>query len=79
MQTITSRKIRQVLRSQLNLRPVATGKNTGHEIWEDVRGRTCKPVLRHKEIPYAILYSLGLEMENKGICTRRAFLQMITA
>jgi hypothetical protein len=74
MKTVPATVVREVLRQQLGLRPVARGNATGHEVWGDQHGRTCRPVLRKKAVPYAALFSLGKELENQGIVSRRAFL-----
>jgi hypothetical protein len=73
--TIPSSKVKQVLTS-LGLKPVK-GKSGGHDIWADLKGRTCRPVLRKKEISLGILYSLGYELENKGIMPRKAFISAL--
>lgn len=74
MKTIPARRIREVLRSVFGLRPAPQGDGTGHEVWRDATGRCCRPVLRKCDVAYAIAFSLGSEMEAKGIATRRAFL-----
>lgn len=77
MKGIAARKVRDVLRRQYGLRPLKRGKATGHEIWMDYRGRICHPMLRQKDVPYAALYSLGTELESKGIALRQVFLAML--
>jgi hypothetical protein len=77
MRTISSRKIRQVLRENFNLRPHSRGNGTGHDVWIDLNGRTCKPLLRKKSVSVADLFSLGLEMESKGITNRRMFMRAV--
>lgn len=74
MKAIQSKEVQNVLRKRFGLIPLAQGNATGHEIWVDRYGRSCRPVLRKKDVPYAVLYSLSLELEAKGICTRRNFL-----
>jgi hypothetical protein len=69
MKVVSTRKVRQVLREKFNLRPRARMDGTGHETWECPNtGRTCRPVLRKKDVGVAVLYSLGLEMMSKGLC-----------
>jgi hypothetical protein len=77
MKTIDTRRIRKVLRETFNLRPRSQGNGTGHEVWVDSDGRTCKPLLRKKSISVADLFSLGLEMESKGIADRRVFMRAV--
>jgi len=72
MKAIETKKVRQVLKD-LGFKPVP-GKANGHALWQDSWGRCCRPVLRSKEIGYAVAFSLGLELENKGICNRQQFL-----
>ena len=75
MKQVSARAVRDGLRN-LGLRPVNRGDGTGHEIWSDRKGRTCRPVLRKRVVAFGVLYSLGLEMQSKGICTRREFMRM---
>ena len=49
----------------------------GHEIWRDDCGRTCKPVFRKSTMNMAALYSLGNELEVKGVCSRKAFIDEV--
>ena len=77
MKGVAARKVRDVLRRQCGLRPLKRGKATGHEIWMDYRGRICHPMLRQKDVPYAALYSLGMELESQGIALRQVFLTML--
>jgi len=70
MKTVSTRRLRKAL-SALGLRPAAKGNGTGRDVWVDGTGRTCHPVLRHREVAWAVIYSLSLELEAKGICTRR--------
>jgi hypothetical protein len=79
MKTIAANQVRYVLRRHFDLRPRAKGNGSGHDIWVDGSGRSCRPVLRHKDIPMAILYSLGLELEAKGICDRKQFIRAVMA
>lgn len=79
MKSVQSRQIREVLRTIFHLRPASQGNGTGHELWVDDQGRRCRPVLRNKDIAWPLLYSLGLELEAKGITTRRTFLAALKA
>jgi hypothetical protein len=76
MKTISTNRLRKALR-KLNLQPRQQGNGTGHEIWTDRLGRTCKPMLRKKDVSIADLFSLGLEMESKGIANRRSFMREV--
>ena len=67
MQCIAARRIENVLRRGLGFRPANMGNGTGHDVWMDGHGRTCHPVLRHKDIAIAVVYSLSLELEAKGV------------
>ena len=72
MKALPATAVREVLRRRFGLQPLARGNATGHEVWIDHHGRTCRPVLRKKDIPYALLFSLGRELENKGLASRPA-------
>ena len=76
MKTISTNRLRRTLR-RLKLKPRIQGNGTGHEVWTDSLGRTCKPVLRKKDISIASIFSLGLEMESKGIANRRSFMREV--
>lgn len=76
MRVCSAKRVRDVLRTQLHLEPAGRGDGSGHEPWRSSDGRCVRPALRHKEIPYAYLYSLGLELETKGFIARRAFLDL---
>ncbi len=75
MKTISTKRVKQVLK-KLGFKPVP-GNASGHSIWQDNLGRCCRPVLRKKEIGYGVVFSLGLELENKGICDRQKFLHQL--
>jgi hypothetical protein len=77
MRTIASNQVRKVLRKTFNLRPRARGNGTGHEVWVAASGRSFSPLLRKKDISVADLFSIGLEMETKGIAERRAFMRAV--
>ncbi len=77
MKTVSTKKVRSVLWHTFNLRPLSRGNGTGHEIWADPQGRTCKPVLRKKDISLATLFCLGRELEAKGICGHRALMRAV--
>lgn len=79
MKAIAAQKVRHVLQHRFGLRPVRQGNATGHEVWRDPQGRTCRPPLRKKDIAYAVLYSLGTEIESKGIASRKAFFTALRA
>lgn len=79
MQSITAKRIERVLRRGLGFRPANTGNASGHDVWVDGCGRTCHPVLRHKDIAIAVVYSLSMELESKGIVQRRHFMQLLRA
>lgn len=74
MKAISARQVRDVLRTVFGLQPSHRGDGTGHEVWVDAEGRCCRPALRRKDVSLATLFSLGCEMEAKGIATRRALL-----
>lgn len=77
MRTISSNRVRKVLRKTFNLRPKTRGNGTGHEVWVAPSGRTFSPLLRKKDISVADLFSIGLEMETKGIAERRTFMRAV--
>lgn len=69
------KKIKAILR-QLGLRR-GPDDGTGHEVWIDHRGRGCRPVFRHNDVPYSYLFTLGQQLEGNGICLRRDFLALV--
>lgn len=75
MKAISARKVKTILQ-QLGLKSVR-GNGTGHEQWIDANGNKCLPVLRHKDVNWASLYSLGEQLEANHICDRRQFLATI--
>ncbi len=77
MKTVSSNKVRRVLRRYFSLKPSSQGNGTGHEVWVDACGRSCKPLLRKKDVSLADLFSLGREMETKGICHHRIFMRAV--
>jgi hypothetical protein len=77
MRTISSNRVRKVLRKTFNLQPRTRGNGTGHEVWVAPSGHTFNPLLRKKEISVADLFSMGLEMETKGIAERRTFMRAV--
>jgi hypothetical protein len=67
---------RELVMSELRDRgfhPMGRGCASGHAVWEDRRSRRCRPSFCKRDIPEAYLYSLGKELENQGVCTRREF------
>lgn len=73
------RKLSKSLRRALGFRPAKLGNGTGHDVWTDGNGRTCHPVLRHKDVAIAVVYSLSMELEAKGIVPRRQFMKLLRA
>ena len=69
-------KVKKVLR-RLGLTPCGKGDSSGHALWGDDRGRTCKPVFRYREMALAHLYSLGDELASQGVCSRRALIAAV--
>ena len=78
MKTAPASRVRSTLRA-FGLHQTSQGNGTGHEVWTDARGRSCRPVLRKKDISMASLFSLGQELSTHGICTRREFLFAVKA
>jgi hypothetical protein len=78
MKAIPARDVRKVLK-RFGLQPQARGNATGHEAWVDACGRTCRPVLRKKDVSIAVVFSLSKEWANKGITSRQAFLGALRA
>ena len=72
MKSIPSNQLQSILRRQLGFSP-SKGNGTGHDTWKDTQGRTCHPVLRHKDVAFAYIYSLSLELESKGVIPHRQF------
>ena len=72
MKAIPARTIREML-WRLGLRPRARGNATGHEVWVSPEGRACKPKLRRKDMPMAVVFSLCREMDSRGIVSSRQF------
>jgi hypothetical protein len=79
MQSIAAKRIETVLRRGLGFRPANLGNGTGHDVWTDRLGRTCHPPLRHKDMAIAVVYSLGMELEAKGVVPRRQFMELLRA
>lgn len=79
MRSITAKRIERVLHRELGFRLANTGNASGHDVWVDSYGRTCHPVLRYKDIAIAVVYSLSLELESKGVVQRRHFMQLLRA
>lgn len=78
MKSIAARKLRRALQL-LGFRPASKGCATGHDVWADLAGRTCHPVLRHHDLPWQYLVSLSWELANKGICSRQRFFRYVRA
>lgn len=76
MKAISARKVKMILHQQLGLHQQC-GNRTGHEVWADGNGRRCHPVFRHKDMPFAALFTLGEELEGQGICGRQAFIKAV--
>lgn len=76
MKSITARKLQKILR-RFGLRPASCGSGDGHAVWIDPDGRTCRPVLRHHDVPWASLFALSQELQNKRICSREDFFQQV--
>ena len=78
MKEINTRRLKDVLRRHFGFTQ-GTGGKTGHETWVNHQGRKVHPVLRHKAVPYADLYCIGLELEAQGVCRRTDFLRTVKA
>lgn len=63
----------------LGFQPASGSNRGGHDLWKDGQGRTCHPVAfkRCNDIPIHFLYSLGLELEIKGVVSRRELLERV--
>jgi len=72
----SAKRIKGVLR-RLGFKPIAGGNSTGHETWGDCRGKRIHPVFRKNAVHHGVLFSLGLEMEAKGVLSRQRFLQVV--
>lgn len=71
MKTVSAKKIKRVL-IELGLIKERCGNSTGHDSWRhSTTKQTCRPVLRKKDISYAILFSLAQEMVAKGLIPSR--------
>ena len=78
MKAIETKASRRILRDHFGFSP-AKGNGTGHDTWVDSRGRTCHPPLRKKEVGYAVVFSLGLELQSKGVVSQRQLCQLLRA
>ncbi len=78
MKAIPTKHLAKALR-HLGFQPVGGGHRGGHDTWQDLNGKTCHPVSfsRQHDVPLAHLFSLGLELENKGVCGRAEFMGMV--
>ena len=75
VQVFPRKRVKAILR-RLGLRPVQ-GDGTGHEVWVDPQGHCYRPVLRHNDVPYSQLFTLGRNLEFNGVCLRRDFLASV--
>jgi hypothetical protein len=73
MKEIDTRRLKDVLKRHFGFTR-RNGGSTGHETWVDRHGRRIHPVMRHKSISIASLYSTGMELENQGVCSRTEFM-----
>lgn len=79
MRTLSAKKVVGVLRT-LGFRPARRGNGTGHAVWRDAEGRAVHPVLRHgDDLPIAQVFSLGSELEARGVISRMDFTAMVRA
>jgi hypothetical protein len=78
MKEINTRRLKDVLRKHFGFTR-GSGGMTGHETWVNHQGRRIHPVLRHKAVPLASVYCIGLELEAQGVCSRVEFLRAIKA
>jgi hypothetical protein len=53
------------------------GNGSGHVTLQDRIGRTCHPVFRKRGVNFASIYSLGLELESKGVILRKSFVNLV--
>ena len=72
---ISARALEKVLRS-INLHP-ATGNGSGLDVWENSFGQRIKLLLRKKDVPVKVLFSISNSLENQGICTRKDFFAVL--
>ena len=72
-----TRKVREILRDHLGLRPLGRGDGSGHERWGTDDGRCVRPVFRAKEISLGSLFALGQSLETQGVIERRAFMTLL--
>ena len=79
MKTVPTRLVRKVLK-KLGLKESSPGRrqNSGHVVWvQESSNRSIRPVLRKKEIHFGVIYSMGNELQNKGIIARADFKKLI--
>jgi hypothetical protein len=72
-----SRTVRNILRYQFGMQVCSKGNGTGHEVWADSKGRTCRPMLRKKDVALSCLFVLDRELAGKGIAARGEFLRAL--
>ena len=73
MKTVPTKQVSSTLR-ELGFAPRSHGNGTSQTVWADPNGRTCRVPYCGTDLKIAHLYSLGRELESKGICPRRQFM-----
>lgn len=73
MKTVPTKQVSLTLR-QLGLAPSNHGNGSSRTVWVDPHGRTCRVPYSGTDLKIAHVYSLGRELESKGICPRRQFM-----
>jgi hypothetical protein len=72
-----SRKVVKSILEDLGFSNSGRGNATGSQFWKDSKGRTCKLLFRDKDIHLGVVYSLGDELESKGVISRKLFVNLL--
>lgn len=63
----------------LGFAPRGRGDRSGHALWVDGTGRTCRPMFRERDVAFPYLYALGDELASQGVCSRSELICWVKA
>ena len=73
MKTLHTKQVQSTLR-QFGFIPSTRGNGTSMKVWIDGAGRSCRMSYSGTDFDISQLYRLAQELEGKGICLRRDFM-----
>ena len=73
MKALPTKQVCSALRG-LGFAPSSRGNGTSMTVWADGRGRTCRMSYSRTDFDISQLYRLAHELEGKGVCPRRDFM-----